>query len=376
MAKYMALYLAALNVTVVVTQYQCYWRMRGLLNGNPFKFRNTMLVEVDHSAVEDLINQTVYGFVPLFRLGKDELAQGLGLVTKLDVGYVSIEGDADYESMPYWSLPLVPQYHNDDLGDGTEPDVEENLEASNGVDSLNYYLATAYGTDVVPDEAEATEHFGEAMMQLPPLAENFEIGSEVQLLGSGGNLATARVVAKNRFGTLCIITGIANWVNSQQSYQARSDKTRRHRETAGLTTVESGKFTHFDSGEPIVYAAPSTETAMRFAVALQPAPGYRYALAQLEAEEFEGQFYPRANANFDFINGQWVPATIKRLANNFGGNIEHGLQQMLNAVGPYTLHVGNVAIDVIGGKVSFETRGVGIISTDADVLVDANSNGF
>lgn len=367
MAQYFALFLTVLNRTLVVTQFQNKYCLRGVLEFNPFNLRKDTLARLESAATENLQNQTMYGFQPVFKFDAEEVMDGVSALSNIEVAYESIHAvkDGETRTTSLW-MPLTSfDYYGDDF---TETTVDK---------GLRYYFDTAYTKDAVPELEIAKLYWSEELLNLPGLVEAMPVGTVVQLIGEKGNLAMGEVVSVKRYGHMIVLSAIAQWKNVEQLYTIRTERTTRKVASAEIRQVERGFITHLSNNRPLVFQAICHPTAMRLGAAVQPAPGGVYGLSQLEIELRDGKYIPRANANFDFEHGEWVPLTCARLADNFVGNIHNSMQQLMNVVGEYTLHVGNRTIRIASGdNIRFDTIPLGKLSAEQEPLVDHNAAGF
>lgn len=363
MATYLALYLASIQRTLVLVQHRNAYVLRGVLDKNPFYFQTDILVRLDSNQVEDLRNQTMYGFLPVFRIEADTVAGSLRNVQSVKVAYCATTSD-EYDTLVYQPLSMA----NANLGE--EP-------WTPATEVLYYYLSTAFTRDTVPELVEAKKYWSESLLSIPPLVEAMPVGTVVQLIGAKGNLAMGEVVAINQFGHLIVLTGIAEWHNSVQDYEIRTNKTTRALRRTDLSQVERGYVLRDGKGVMLKYGQPNYSNPMRYGVAVQPAPGHLFALSQLEIEYREGKYYPRANTNFEQVEGQWTPVACQNLANNFAGNIHNSMQQLMNTVGEFTINLSNRSIRVCMDDVlAIECNTLGVLESPNEPLIDHNANGF
>lgn len=363
MATYLALYLASIQRTLVLVQHRNAYVLRGVLKDNPFYFQADVLVRLESTAVEDLCNQTMYGFLPVFHIEADTVAGSLRNVQSVEVAYCAATSDA-YDTLTYQPLSMA----NPNLG-------EEPL--TQATEGLYYYLSTAFTRDTVPELAEASKYWSESLLSIPPLVEAMPVGTVVQLIGAQGNLAMGEVVAINQFGHLIVLTGIAAWRNTVQDYEIRTNKTTRALRRDDLSQVERGYVLRDSHGKLIEYQSPNYSNPMRYGVAVQPAPGHLFALSQLEIEYREGKYYPRANTNFERVDDMWTPVACQHLAENFAGNIHNSMQQLMNTVGEFTIHLSNRNIRVCMDDVlAIECNTLGLVPSPSEPLIDHNANGF
>lgn len=367
MAQYLALFLTVLNRTLVVSQFQDKYCLRGVLEANPYNLRKDTLARIDMSVVDNLPNQTMYGFQPVFKFDANEVTDGLSVLSNIQVAYESIHAVKDGETRP--TTLWAPLSSIDYYADAFEYTHEDN--------ALLYYFKTAYTKDTVPELVVAKQYWPDELLDLPGLVEPMPVGTVVQLIGDKGSLAMGEVVNVQRYGHMIVLSAIAQWKNVEQIYTVRTERTTSKVPSAEIRQVERGFITHLANNRPLVFQAISHPTPMRLGVAIQPAPGGVYGLSQLEIELRDGKYLPRANANFDYHAGEWVPLSCSRLADNFVGNIHNGMQQLMNVVGPYTLHLGKRTIRVNSGDtLRFETVPLGMLTSDQEPLIDVNAEGF
>lgn len=347
MPTYYALQLAALNLTLIVFKNgEGHYVTRGLLTNNPFEIKADMLIEVSNEAIRDLQNQSMYGFLPQFRFTAVELTTGVSKVLDVEVSYAAIHKDGP-------------------VGDW--------VGLEDGVSALEYYVGTAYTTAETADDSRAAEYWPETLLDCPTFYERLQLGDAVQLLGDDGNLAIGLVVASQRFGQLVLIEAIHHWKNTMQNYEIRTERTKRAVSVPGYAPTREG----FVVDDKIAYATVSAKSAMRYGVAVQPAPGGKYALAQLEMELRDDKYLPRANGNFEKEDGVWTPANCARLADNFVSNLHNAMQQLMNTVGEYTLVVDTKTVRVTSGsQLLVITDTIGALTPGGEPLVDGNIGGF
>lgn len=363
MATYMALYLAAIQRTLVLVQRGNVYVLRGVLDKNPFYFQTDVLVRLDTNEVNDLKNQTMYGFLPVFSIDSESVGGSLESVKAVSVAYCA-DSVTDHSGLEFQSLTMSENTWDD------KPWTDATI-------GLRYYIDTAFTRDVVPELAVASKYWSESLLSMPPLVEAIPVGTVVQLIGAKGNLAMGEVVSVNQFGHLIVLTGIAEWHNVVQDFEIRTPRTTRATRRTNLTQVERGYIQRGTDGVAFKYAQPNYKNPMRFGVAVQPAPGHLFALSQLEIEYREGKYYPRANTNFDFVDGEWTPMACQDLANNFAGNIHNSMQRLMDTVGEYSLHLGNRSIRICNGDlVRLECNSLGVLCPSDEPLVDNNANGF
>lgn len=374
MASYLALYIAALNRTLVLVQHRNVYVLRAVLAENPFYFQTDVLVRLDSTQTEDLRNQTMYGFLPVFQIEADTVGGSLQAVQRIEVAYAAIT-DGEYKDLHWTALPGKDYYNC--IDEDEQARTPEQKIAHLALYGLNYYLDTAFTRDTVPELSVARQYWPETLLSMPPLVEAMPVGTVVQLIGAKGNLAMGEVVAINPFGHMIVLTGIACWMNVVQDFEIRTVNTTRAARRTDLTQVERGYITHESNGKKIEFEKLDYRTPMRYAVAVQPAPGHLFSLSQLEIEYRAGMYYPRANTNFEQRDGVWVPVACEGLANNFSGNIHNAMQQLMNTVGVFTVVYGEERLEFVPGqRLEIVCTTHGKLETSMEPLVDHNANGF